>query len=286
MNDDGRSFVGESRAPLDAPTLVRTLTAPVGPLSRLTCVAATASTNADVLEGIRSGEDWPHMSALVADHQTDGRGRAGRSWETPPGTALTVSFVLRPEGIERQGYGWIPLLVGLAVQRTLSRDGLPALLKWPNDVVVDDPQRLALPGWERARKVAGILCEVEGDTVVAGVGLNVSQREDELPVPQASSLALLGAPTIERGVLLGSLAYELSAVMATWADGGGAGGMEAAIMAVCGTLGRKVIVDRPGDEPLEGMALGLSHEGGLMIETVDGRTVTVLAGDVSLRVGE
>src|SRR6188474_382209 len=101
-------------------------------------VAETGSTNADAMELARQGE--PEGIVLVADHQTAGRGRAGRTWTTPPRAALTASFVLRPD-VPREAYGWAPLVAGLATVRALRRSGIGAYLKWPNDVVVEHGAR-------------------------------------------------------------------------------------------------------------------------------------------------
>ncbi len=193
MNEPTPAAVAASRVALDAASFADV----VGEgrsLSRLEIVPASPSTNTDLLARLAAeGEAWPHLSALVADHQTAGRGRAGRSWATPASAALTGSYVLRPD-LPREEYGWAPLVVGLAVVRTLRRAGVGAFLKWPNDVVVEAGAR-DIPEWGRWRKVVGILCETGADdAIVAGIGINVSQSAAELPVPHAASLATLGAP--------------------------------------------------------------------------------------------
>ena len=111
---------------------------------------------------------------VVAEHQTAGRGRLDRTWETPARAALTFSVLLRP-GSPPADWPWLPLLTGYAVARALREAGVPTpALKWPNDVLVDD------------RKVAGILVErVEtptGPAAVVGIGLNVAPTAEELPV--------------------------------------------------------------------------------------------------------
>ena len=207
----------ESREPLDAVALMEELTAPAGPFSQISVVRVSESTNTAVVEALKiDSQGWPHLSALVADHQTAGRGRSGREWETPQGAALTASIVLRPTGIARASYGWAPLVIGLAVTKTLAGVGVETRLKWPNDVIIDFPSANAVPGWGTSRKVAGILCEVVDNAIVAGIGINVSQLASELPVPHATSLTQAGAVSVERGALLEMLAREVRATVSNW----------------------------------------------------------------------
>lgn len=245
---------------------------------------SSESTNQDIKDALRGGSHWPHLAALVADWQTAGYGRGGRSWVTPKGTSLTVSFLLRPPHAAVDRLGWVPLIAGLAVVRALSRDGLRATLKWPNDVLVDDPIGRRLSGWGPSRKVAGILCEAVEDAIVVGIGLNVSQREEELPVPHAISLALAHSTNLDRESLLEGIARELVAVLTSWEADGGGGTIPKEVAEVCDTIGRAVEVDRPGLSHLSGVAKGLSPEGGLIVEVGAGWVETVLAGDVQLRV--
>ncbi len=256
------------------------LTWPSGPLSRLTTVAETASTNSDALAAIRSGARVPHFSAYLADHQSAGRGRAGRVWETPPGTSLTLSVVLRPE-VARASFVWVPMLAGLAVVRALAGLGVAARLKWPNDVVVDFDDDAELPGWGASRKIAGILCEVELDAVVVGIGVNVSQRAEELPVAHATSLEVAGALSLARGALLGRIVRELDAIVVAWErDPSQAHEL---VARACATIGEDIVVDIPGASALEGTAVGLSADGGLEVRLTSGELRTVMAGDVRVR---
>ena len=126
-------------------------------------VASTGSTNADLLA--RGG---PEGQVLVAEEQTAGRGRSGRTWVSQPGASLTFSVLLRPASVPPSARGWLPLLTGVAVAAGVrSAAGVAARLKWPNDILVGD------------RKLAGILAEqsADGDAVVIGVGLNVATSE-------------------------------------------------------------------------------------------------------------
>lgn len=222
------------------------------------------------------------MSALVADHQTSGRGRAGRVWETPPGAALTVSFVLRPR-LDLERWGLVPLAAGLACVRTLRADGVQALLKWPNDVVVwvDGED---VPGWGGLRKIAGMLCERHDDAVVAGIGVNVSQTEQELPVPHAASLATLGVHRLDRKTLLDALAHSVADAIGEAEQD--PDGFLADVEAVTVTLGQQVVVERPGGLPLSGKAVALAADGALVVRPATGDDVSVHAGDVRLRLAD
>lgn len=286
------------RPPLRMDALRRALLAPDGPIARLELVDRAGSTNADLLAAASqpspvatqtlSGSDvgtdqelWPHLSALVADHQTSGRGRLDRSWQTPPRTALTFSLLVRPGSVPMAAWSWVPLLTGLAVVRALRAvAGVPAGLKWPNDVLVGD-----LP---EARKVAGVLVEVastpSGPALVVGVGVNVTSTRAELPVPTATSLRLEGSATTDRDTLLRALLRELAAVLERWRRAGGdaAGtGLAAGVREVCLTLGRTVRIEQPGSgSTLVGVAEGLVDDGRLLVRADGSEPVAVAAGDV------
>lgn len=277
-----------SRPPLDVATLRELLLAPAGPLARLEVVDATASTNDDVVAALTGEPDaWPHASLLVAEHQTGGHGRAGRTWTTPAGTSLTCTFVARP----RSGpatYAWLPLLAGLGAVRALrATAGVRAQLKWPNDVVVDlGDAAEPLDGWGTVRKVVGILAQAvpQVPAVAVGVGVNVDQTADELPVPWATSLALAGARAPDRASVLVALVRALDEVAQRWAEHDGdavAAGLRDEVAEVCATLGRRVRVGLPGGEELHGTAVALADDGALVVRTDDGAERPVHAGDVA-----
>ena len=254
-------------------------TATPGGLGRLEVVPSTGSTSTDLAAAAAADPDaWPDRSVLVTDHQTAGRGRAGRTWETPAGEALTFSVLLRP-AVPADRLGWLPLLGGLAVVQALGDLGLEAGLKWPNDVLVVDAGD-HLPGWGRHRKVAGVLGDLGAGGVVLGIGLNVHQRV--LPVPSATSLALCDVD-VERPALLGAVLAYLVALDERWraADGDAcAADLAAQCAAVCLTLGAHVRVSRPGGDVLAGDASGLTDHGALRVVDAAGATHVVLAGDV------
>ncbi|CAN5142279.1 biotin--[acetyl-CoA-carboxylase] ligase [soil metagenome] len=228
------------------------------------------STNALLAERARAGA--PDGLVIVADHQSAGRGRLDRSWESPPGTAVTFSLLLRPTAPVRS-WPWLPLLTGYAVDKAMKATGLNAGVKWPNDVLIGE------------KKVAGILVEridtPSGPAAVVGVGINVAMSADELPVPQATSLELeLGRPVDRTDVLVEVLSAIREAFDA-WEAGGEPNNARLAdsYAAACVTIGREVRVDLPDGSVLTGTATGMDADGRLIVEA-GGKTVAVSAGDV------
>ena len=215
-------------------------------------------------------------ATVVADQQTQGRGRLGRGWVAPPGSSLLLSVVLRPP------------LPGEAVWLTVAAAGVALAgaveavaavgavgLKWPND--------LELGG----RKAAGLLAEahLEGERlgwVVLGMGVNVSQRREDLPpelADRATSVALVVGAPVDRVALLAAWAER-------FVDGyrhlaaGELGPVLAAYRRRLVTLGRRVRAERVGAEPVVGTAVDLTATGGLVVQTDAGARVDVLAADV------
>jgi BirA family biotin operon repressor/biotin-[acetyl-CoA-carboxylase] ligase len=255
-----------------------------GRLAAVRVVERTGSTSTDLLAAAREGA--PDRTVLVADHQAAGRGRAGRTWQTSPGTALTVSVLLRP-AVPPHALGWLALIGGLAVVRALAGLGLEAVLKWPHDVLLPDVGD-DLPGWGRDRKVAGVLGDVvpagpgEPPAAVLGIGVNVAQERAALPVPSATSLAAVGLE-VERADVLARVLAALLDLDDAWraADGDAVlQGIAAECAAVCATLGSPVRVRWPGGEVLEGHAVSLGEDGALRVADATGRVHAVLAGDI------
>ncbi|MCR1782785.1 biotin--[acetyl-CoA-carboxylase] ligase [Nocardioides carbamazepini] len=234
-------------------------------------LAETPSTNEVAAQRARAGAH--EGLVVVADHQSSGRGRLDRTWQTPPGTAVTFSLLLRPT-VPPTSWPWLPLLVGHNVAKAITALGYDAAVKWPNDVLLDGD-----------RKVAGILVErVEtptGPAAIVGVGINVAMTADELPVPTATSLAVAGSEVPDRtSVLLGVVAavregYDV------WQAGGeqGTARLATSYRAQCATLGRDVRVELPGAGELLGRATDIDDDGRLVVETAAG-TERVGAGDV------
>lgn len=267
-----------NRPPLDAGVLRRALVRDAGGdpdafWSRVDVVTETGSTNADLLAAPRDA-DYPR-SVLIAEHQTGGRGRHARPWVSAPRALVTVSAVLDMPGMDLADIGWLPLLAGVAVVDVLrGTAGVDAELKWPNDVLIG------------GRKVVGILAEVAATapvpTVVVGIGLNVSLTEDELPVPTATSLLLEDAEVTDRTVLVRAILRELARRHREWeAPGWKVDALAAAYKERCGTLGRRVRAELPGDRELIGTAIDVDVEGRIVIEADGKSPVAVSAGDIT-----
>jgi BirA family biotin operon repressor/biotin-[acetyl-CoA-carboxylase] ligase len=193
--------------------------------------------------------DDPEGAVAAADHQTMGRGRLGRRWEAPPGTAITASVLLRPpDGAPVQQ---LSLVAGLAVAETVEAAlDLSAQIKWPNDVMVD------------RRKVAGILAEARAGVVVLGIGLNVNQTREQLPadarVPAASLRTVDGAER-DRAPLLADLLERFERHYDAWV----AGGLDAVFDGIGSRdflRGRRLSVDGR-----EGVGNGIDREGRLLL---------------------
>lgn len=262
-------FTDLERPPLRASALRSALVADGGLWSELRVVEETGSTNADVAAAAAAGA--PEGLVVVAEHQRAGRGRVDRAWTAPPRAGLTFSVLLRPPVTARSAWGWLPLLGGLSVATPLIRlSGLDIGLKWPNDVLIGP------------RKVAGLLAEVVGDAVVLGVGLNVSLREDELPVPTATSLRLAGSEVVDREPVLRAVLRDLATRYRAWCAAAGdaqASGLLRDYRAACVTIGRDVTVELPGGRAVEGRARDVDETGRLVVETGAG-VEALAAGDV------
>jgi BirA family transcriptional regulator, biotin operon repressor / biotin---[acetyl-CoA-carboxylase] ligase len=238
------------------------------------------STNAILAEAAADGA--PHGSVVIAEEQTAGRGRLGRTWTAPTRSGLFLSILARPTA-PQAAWGWLPLLAGVAACSALTRTGgAEVKLKWPNDLIV--PTATATE-YGTGRKLGGILCErvLGGAAVVIGIGINVTLRADELPAPHATSLALAGANTTDRDPLLRALLREFGSWYERWAEAGGdaeRSGLADAYRAECATLGAKVRADLPGGGAISGTAVGIDESGRLVIEDGDGARRPIAAGDV------
>ncbi len=239
----------------------------VGPWS-VDVVETTGSTNADLADQARAGA--PGWRALVAGEQTAGRGRLTRTWSSPPGTSISLSVLVRPARPVNE-WGLLPLITGLGVARAVEALGAAAVLKWPNDVLlpVDDE-----------RKVCGILAEmVAGPTagVVVGLGLNVGQARDQLPVDTATSLRLVGV-AVTRADVVSAVLEQLGEVYGQW-DRYGWGAVKDSYEAACITLGRTVRVELPDGTAVLGTAHSVGADGRLQVMTTSGPRAFA-AGDV------
>ena len=213
--------------------------------------AVTRSTNLDAHGGAPG-------DVFTADEQTAGRGRLDHRWLSPPGANLMLSAVLDVTDLPPEQVATLPLAVGLAVHAAVARflaPGREVRLKWPNDVLVD------------GRKAAGILCERDGDRVVAGVGVNVNQTTfDPEIADRATSLACEGAVDVSVSSVRDALLAELAAVYAVWREGGFAA-LLPRYAAVDFLKGRTVSVRQTDEDeaPLTGVCTGVQADGTLCV---------------------
>ena len=202
----------------------------------------------------------PEGALVVADYQTAGRGRLGRSWEAPAGTAILCSVLLKPPAARNAPE--LSLVAGVAVADTLERMlGLSVQLKWPNDVML------------RRMKVAGCLAEARDGAVILGIGVNVNQTADQLP-QGAGSIRTLTGREADRDALLSSLLDDLGGRYADWRTGG----LDAVYEGLAPRdflRGRRVSVNGTS-----GTAVKIDREGKLEIATGHGEVVIVESGEV------
>ncbi|NGO68892.1 biotin--[acetyl-CoA-carboxylase] ligase [Streptomyces boncukensis] len=274
----GNRWSDLDRPPLRAAALRRALTGEDSLWTSLDVLERVGSTNTELAARARAGEAEPG-AVLVAEEQTAGRGRLDRGWSAPPRSGLFLSALLRPDP-PADRWGWVPLLAGVATAGALARvAGVDTGLKWPNDL-------LTTAGGEE-RKTGGILAErVEtpgGAALVLGIGINVSLRQDELPVPAAGSLLLAGAQGTDRDPLLRAVLRALEDWYGRWsaADGDAAAStVLEAYAAGCVTLGRQVRAELPGGAELRGEAVAVDGDGRLVIASAQGVQEPVAAGDI------
>lgn len=260
--DAGRLQSLVAAAGLDA-TVVAEIDSTNAALARAARATATEPTLRAISQRWRPGPAHgadlgePRGQVLVAEVQTAGRGRLDRTWQSRPGAGLTVSLLVRP-AIETARLGWLPMVVGTSLVSTLrSLAGVPATLKWPNDVLVDGV------------KLAGILTELvpappAAPSAVIGFGLNVHADRDELP-ERSTSLRQLGAApaALDRTALLGAILNDLMAALAAWTAEPGRARDDYRMC--CATLGRQVRLELPGGASRIGIATDVDPDGRLIV---------------------
>jgi BirA family biotin operon repressor/biotin-[acetyl-CoA-carboxylase] ligase len=243
---------------------------------------ATIGSTMDVARGLLARLGADKLPALVvADEQTAGRGRMGRPWVAPPGTALLTSLVLRPTWLRsEQGVALVWMSAVALCEAVEATTPLRPGLKWPNDVLV------APPGGEAWAKVAGILLEVsmgpagiESAVIGSGVNVNAAPPPEATRYPATSLAAAAGVP-VDRLALLRAYLRSADVWYARLQSGEG----EALFIAWHDrlvTLGQRVRIDT-ADGPLEGLAESVDRSGALLVRDAAGLPHTVTAGDVGL----
>lgn len=216
-----------------------------------------------------AGSGAAHGTLVLAEEQTAGRGRRGRSFQSPPGENLYFTLILRlpPETVPA-----VPIAVPLAVVEPIRQLGLEALIKWPNDI------------WVGERKVCGMLVDAEsnaeGAVVFPGIGINVNG--DPTANPELADIATsirneLGKP-VDREPLLAAICSELERLLREPVER-----LLPAYEQRSLVLGRRVTVSEPGGQHFSGTALRLDTTGSLVVAMDSGEERLVHAADVSVR---
>ena len=208
----------------------------------------------------------PEGALVVADYQTAGRGRLGRTWEAPPGTAILCSILLKPT--TDRPVPQLSLLGGIAAAEAVDEAlqfWRSAQIKWPNDVMVN------------RRKVAGVLADAREGAIVLGIGINVNQTRDQLPAEAsqpAASLRTTDGRTHDREAILADLLARLARLYSDWLEGG-LDAVYADLGARDFLRGRRITVDGEA-----ATALKILRDGRLEIELEGGEVRTLESGEV------
>ena len=219
-------------------------------------------------------EGAPEGTLALAEFQSAGRGRLGRSWEVPEGTSVMMSILLRPK-FEPQYAPTLTLVMGMAVAKAVKSLGFDVSIKWPNDVVVSH------------KKICGILTEMgvrDGkiDYAVIGVGINVNIREfPEEMADKATSLYLESGREFDRSQLPGLVMEAFEEYYEKFAATCDLSGLKEEYESILANYNQPVRV--LAKEPYEGVARGITDGGELLVEKTDGTIVAVSAGEVSVR---
>lgn len=242
----------------------------------LTCFPVIDSTNNQLK---REAPSTPDGSVVVANEQTGGRGRLGRSFQSQADKGIYLSALLRPDVLPAQALN-LTAFVAVAVCEGIERTtGLEPQIKWTNDIVLE------------GRKVCGILTEmsVEGESgtlqhIVTGIGVNVNQQEDDFPEEirdVAGSLSMVKGEEIPRGRLAAEIINALDEMYAAWI-GDGSDYLER-YRQRCLTVGRRVQLHRADGSVEEAQALEVNEDFGLVVEHPDSSRETITSGEVSVR---
>ena len=234
----------------------------------------TDSTNNRARDAAEKGTSHGYLA--VADSQTAGKGRRGRVWNSPHGTDIFMSFLMRPSFGPSQA-SMLTLVAGMAVVKGVQKaTGLNAMIKWPNDAVVN------------GKKICGILTEMstEEDTiryVVVGIGINVNAREFPEEIrDKATSLKLELGRSVKRSEVIRAVAESFEEYYAVYEKTCDMSGLQAAYNEMLANMDKEVCVLDPRGE-YRGKALGIDEEGCLLVEKENGELIHVLSGEVSVR---
>lgn len=232
------------------------------------------STNQAAKEGAEKGKSMPRL--YVADEQTAGRGRRGRTWVSPPGTGIWMSVLLKPQ-LSSDKAAMLTLVAALAVAEGIRREtGLSAGIKWPNDIVIG------------GRKVCGILTEMSADMdgiryVVVGIGINANTETFPAEIRKtATSLRMETGRVLKRSALIGAVMREFAGFYESFVREESLKGLREQYEALLVNRGRAVTVLDPAGE-YTGTAEGITDTGELLVRTENNTVRKILSGEVSVR---
>jgi len=231
--------------------------------NQLSVLPTVGSTNAELARDV-SAIQTGNPKILIAEEQTSGQGRLGRTWSTAEGKGIALSVGVDASDVEQEATA-LPLIVGLAVIRALSTLGVSATLKWPNDVVFQTTD-------DSVRKCGGILVQRVANVYVIGIGINVTHQMQELPTEVSTSLLLEGY-AISRNELTARIINQVELAVGNSDD------WLSDYMSICSSLNRDLVVHQLNGDQLVGMATSISPSGALVLLTVSGN-IEVTIGDV------
>jgi BirA family biotin operon repressor/biotin-[acetyl-CoA-carboxylase] ligase len=205
-----------------------------------------------------------HGEVVAAEYQSSGRGRLDRSFKAEKSSSLLFSLYIEPKK-NRENWGWIPLIAGLSVVNVLNSVKSRFATKWPNDILYCEDEKI--------KKVCGILIEAHKKGVIVGIGLNVAMTEAQLPVPTATSLALIGLGELDRNHYLVEILREFANLLKRWEAGED---LALEYAETSSTIGKKVEIQGMGGKNVSGLATGIGPNGELVLDGVQ----NIYSGDV------
>ena len=260
MNPNVEFIDGE---PLDAGEIGNFLHQLGGSWNQLAVIPSVDSTNSELgrnLSAVQPGS----AQLLIAEEQTGGLGRLGRTWSSAYGKGIALSIAVASSDVLAESTA-LPLVVGLAVNKALNAVGVTTNLKWPNDIIFENTDG-------SVRKCGGILVQHIEHAYIIGIGLNVTHNDHELPTQVATSLKLEGFE-ISRNELIAQIINQVEASLLQLID------WTSEYLAICASIGRDVVVHQLAGEQLVGQAISISPSGALVLATEDAQ-VEVTIGDV------
>jgi BirA family biotin operon repressor/biotin-[acetyl-CoA-carboxylase] ligase len=245
------------RAPLDK----RLISQEISRYWRVSVVEVTGSTQDDLFQLASSGNAIP-KTILASEFQSSGRGRLDRTFEAAPHSALTFSMYVEPK-VEKEEWSFLTLLAGLSVHEALHTldPQISVGVKWPNDLLIGE------------KKFVGMIAQATEKGVVLGIGINVGMSKEELPVSNATSLAIEGFAILDRNQILAAIINHFEINVEMWEHDKS---FLAEYRSASVTLGSDVEVTLPGGDVIQSKAVDISDSGALLL--ADGHEVTV--GDV------